>query len=283
MSTTSAARVVGEHLAHRVAQHDAHVPGHGARRAAPRIARPRARRELRHLVEALRMARHDDEQDLRGQPCRAKRVEQQRLLALARAARDPHRARLRRSARRSCAARSSVAGGHLQVELHVAGHGDRGARRARRSGARRPRSARRCRPGSTKRPARERGEARVARAPSAPTGARWRAPPARPRARTPRAGAARARSRGSRPARDGSGATKRRVAKPEVVRQPGALDAVAEELLAGGAARGRHVREQDAVAGMARRAAPRRSAPPRASRPRTRHGSRCAAPRRAGA
>ena len=211
----------------------------GTRRpgAAPRDLEAARARERRHLVEALRMARHDDEQHL-GRRMRGERVEQQRLLALARAARDPHAARARRSARATRAPRSRIVRGHLEVELHVAGHRRRArapsAREALRVGLGLRRDAGEVR----ERPARERAASARSAARSAPTGARWRAP----RARRARAHSSSSRGQSSVSRIDAElGAEvargSARTAKPMVVGQPRALDAVAEELLAGGAAR----------------------------------------------
>ena len=55
-------RVVGEHLAHRIAEHDARRRRAPARRrCGARTATPRARSRRGDRVEALRMARHDDQ------------------------------------------------------------------------------------------------------------------------------------------------------------------------------------------------------------------------------
>ena len=65
-------RIVRGQLAHRIAEHDVDIAGHGAHfRCAGRSGTPRPAQELGDGVEALRMARHDDGQRARGSGARA--------------------------------------------------------------------------------------------------------------------------------------------------------------------------------------------------------------------
>jgi hypothetical protein len=119
--------IVGEHLAHGVADNYACARRHGGSAAAPRGLEAARARELRDLVEALRMARNDHEKGLRRH--RGEGVEQQRLFALARAAGDPDRT-LRAQERAQLGGPGRDPRGHLQVEFHVArdGHVERAER-----------------------------------------------------------------------------------------------------------------------------------------------------------
>ena len=91
---TSAAREIAGHLAHRVAQHDVDVGGHGCIGAAAHEWDSALAQQFGDRSEALRMARHDHGQRARRKPARRERVENQRLLAVAGGGGDPHGARV---------------------------------------------------------------------------------------------------------------------------------------------------------------------------------------------
>ena len=244
--------VVGEHLAHGIAHHHAYRRIDGAGIAATRHAQPALERKPRHLVEALRVPRHDHQQRTGLERARGKRVEEQRLLALARASRDPHRTVLA-EARAELAPALERLGRHGEVELHVADH-----THAARAEALEALRVGGCLGGDSrevrKRPSRECRHARVTACGAL---------------REPRVGEHHGHAKGGalleqpRPQlglEDDAELGAEMAQEPAhrealVVGQPGALHAVAEELDAGVAPRGRHVRDEDA---MARMAAPER-------------------------
>ena len=84
--------VVGEHLAERIAEHDANARLHRRIRGAPRIRHATGVEQAGDGVEALRVARHDDDERRGRKRCARKRVEQQRFLAVARRREHQHRA-----------------------------------------------------------------------------------------------------------------------------------------------------------------------------------------------
>jgi hypothetical protein len=114
--------IVGRHFSHGVSDDDA-SRGRNLRLQAAALAREaQAQREVPDLVEALRVARDDDEQDGRVDRGGRERFEEERFLAVARAGRHPHAARgAEPFAERS--AHLDHPGGHGHVELDVPGHG----------------------------------------------------------------------------------------------------------------------------------------------------------------
>ena len=118
-----AGRVVERHLAHRVAQIDALAFVRRLAQAAARECQPAPGEQRRHLVEALRVPRNDDEQ---AAVVLAQLVEQHRLLALARARQEQHLAPAQRGP--ECPALLDLGRVGLDVELEIAGQHDvRGA------------------------------------------------------------------------------------------------------------------------------------------------------------
>ena len=113
--------VVGKHLAHRVTQPDPGIAVHWGVVAAPLQRQPARLHERADLIEALRVAGYDHQQDL-GRRETGKGIQQQGLLTVARA---------RGKQDRPCAATGAkdvrqrgdlVGRGH--VELDVAGNAD---------------------------------------------------------------------------------------------------------------------------------------------------------------
>ena len=118
--------VVERHLPHRVAEIDALAGVRRLAQAAAREAQTARGEQRRHLVEALRVSRHDDQQ---AAVVRAQRVEQLRLLALARARQQQRLASAQRGPERAPFLDLGRVG--LDVELQVAGYLDvRGAETA---------------------------------------------------------------------------------------------------------------------------------------------------------
>ena len=95
--------VVRLHLAHRVAEDDADVGGNRRAALAAPDERHTARGEqLGDRREALRMPGHEHEQGVAGKLSPRERIEQQRFLALARARREPDRARCAEARAEAC-------------------------------------------------------------------------------------------------------------------------------------------------------------------------------------
>jgi hypothetical protein len=116
--------VVGEHLAERIAEHDAGRRTDRRVRAAARVRHPALVEQRGDRVEALRVARDDDDQRRRRQRIRAReRIEQQRFLAIARRREHQHGSvRTEQGAQRS--ALMPLRGRYGDIELQVAGDDD---------------------------------------------------------------------------------------------------------------------------------------------------------------
>ena len=82
-------REVAGHFAHRVAEHDFDVGGHGRVAAAAHERHRALAQEIGDGRESLRMARDDDGERARRQAARGERIEDHRLLAVARGCGDP--------------------------------------------------------------------------------------------------------------------------------------------------------------------------------------------------
>ncbi len=113
------AGVVRGHLPHAVAEGEG-LSGRHRPPFAPAYEREAAAaQERRHLVEALRMARHDHGQRA-GERRARQRVQNQRLLAFARARREEHQARAEQAP--ELAAAGDQLGRRRDVELEIPGH-----------------------------------------------------------------------------------------------------------------------------------------------------------------
>ncbi len=235
-------RVVSRQFAHRIAEHHRDVCRHRCVVAAADERHAAAREEFRHSGKALRVARHDDHHGFGRQRTGGERIENQRFLAFASRAGDPHRARVA-DAHLELAAERHGGLGDGDIELEIAGddrrwrpeHGQPAGVVRRLRG-----NAGKCR---EHRP-RERRDARVAR---------------RRSLRQPRVDEEERHVRSIRqrddvrpqlgfqyqartwlPVREESTYRERHI-----VRQPGLNDAIADQRTAGSTTGCRHVREQD--------------------------------------